>query len=109
MSDRSFYFDPDAEGLEVFLGPTEALLMDLMWRLGGLTAKKALALIDSVPKPAHTTLITVLNRLVDKGLVRREKNGRSFVYHPLQTRETFLKERIERIRSSLRSNFPDCL
>lgn len=36
---------------------------------------------------AYTTVMTVLDRLVHKGGVSREKLGRSFVYTPLLTRD----------------------
>ena len=31
-------------------------------------------------RAAYTTVMTVLSRLTDKGLLRRQKNGRAFIY-----------------------------
>ncbi len=75
-----FYFDPYATGSEVFLGPTEAQLMELAWAEGGLTVKRALFLLGPKSDRAYTTIMTVLNRLTEKGLLNREKTGRFFTY-----------------------------
>jgi predicted transcriptional regulator len=34
--------------------------------------------------PAYTTVLTVLSRLYDKGLVTRERAGRGYLYNPLR-------------------------
>ena len=107
MANESFYFDPHAEGLAVFLGPTEAVLMDLLWRQGNLTVKRALALLGPDRSPAYTTVMSVLTNLTEKGLARRRKSGRSFVYEPAIDRDSFLQERIRRVTACLRRNFPD--
>ncbi|MGQ7295652.1 BlaI/MecI/CopY family transcriptional regulator [Quadrisphaera sp. KR29] len=36
---------------------------------------------------AYTTVMTVLDRLAKKGVVRQERDGRAFRYSPAQTRE----------------------
>jgi predicted transcriptional regulator len=33
--------------------------------------------------PAYTTVVTVMSRMVDKGLLTREKQGRAFAYTPV--------------------------
>lgn len=105
MSATAFYFDPNASGLEVFLGPMETRLMELAWRHGELTVKKALFLWGSESRPAYTTVMTILNRLVDKGLLRRHKDGRVFAYEPALDRASFLAGRIDRVKACLKKNF----
>lgn len=106
MSAGSFYFDPDGSGLEVFLGSMEARLMELAWKHGDLTVKKALSLLGTNSRPAYTTVMTVLSRLADKGLLVREKEGRHFAYRASVDRETFLADRIRRVKTCLKKNFP---
>lgn len=36
---------------------------------------------------AYTTVMTVLDRLAKKGVVRQERDGRAYRYSPVQTRE----------------------
>ncbi len=101
---NTFYFDPHASGLEVFLGPTEAKLMELAWKHGELSVKKALTFLGE-NKRAYTTIMTVLARLAEKGILAREKDGRNFVYRPTVTREQFIKERVELVRGCLKRGF----
>lgn len=105
----SFYFDPSGKGLTVFLGPTEARLLELAWKHGPLTVKKAIFLWDESPKPAYTTVMTVLARLAEKGLLVRARQGKSYLYRPAFDRQGFLEDRLTRVLTCLRSNFPETL
>ena len=101
---QNFYFDPQATGLEVFLGPTEAQLMELAWKHGELSVKKALTFLGE-NKRAYTTVMTVLARLAEKGILAREKDGRNFVYRPAVGREEFIAGRVELVKGCLKRNF----
>jgi predicted transcriptional regulator len=46
---------------------------------------------------AYTTVLTVLDRLHDKGVVRRRKQGRAFYYEPLVTSDQWRGERAARL------------
>ena len=105
MTARSFYFDPHAAGLAVFLGPTETRLMELAWEKKELSVKKALFYLGSDDQPAYTTVMTVLSRLADKGLLKRKKNGRVFVYRPAVDRKTFISDHVKVVRECLKNNF----
>jgi predicted transcriptional regulator len=41
---------------------------------------------------AHTTVMTVLDRLAKKGFARRERDGRAWRYQPAATREAYVAE-----------------
>jgi len=41
---------------------------------------------------AHTTVMTVLDRLAKKGFARRERDGRAWRYSPAETREAYVTE-----------------
>lgn len=99
-----FYFNPFSSGLSVFLGPTEAELMELAWEKKELTVKKALFYLGNSSDRAYTTVMTVLSHLEKKGFLFKEKEGRSFVYKPVSDRKTFLKNRIAVIKKCM-SNF----
>ena len=102
---RQFYFDPYAAGLDVLLGPTEARLMELAWERGHLTVKSALFHLGDQTARAYTTVMTVLNRLVDKGLLDRKKSGRSYTYSVVVKRDAFIESRLTVIRACLQKNF----
>lgn len=79
--------------------------MELAWRGGQVTVKKALIFMAEDSNPAYTTVMTVLGRLTDKQLLTKEKQGRSFVYYPAIDREEFFKNRVGRIMTCLQANF----
>ena len=41
---------------------------------------------------AHTTVMTVLDRLAKKGFARRERNGRAWHYRAAESREAYVTE-----------------
>ena len=41
---------------------------------------------------AHTTVMTVLDRLAKKGFARRERDGRAWLYRAAETREAYVTE-----------------
>ena len=56
----------------------------------------------------YKTVMTVLNRLVDKGLLRRELDGRAYRYRPSQTRPQFLRSAAnELVRGYIEAYGPD--
>jgi predicted transcriptional regulator len=58
------------------LGELERRVMTILWEQGdGELAGRQVA--DDLPEHAYTTVATVLDRLVHKGLVRRRMDGRS--------------------------------
>lgn len=67
------------------LGPLEAEVMRAAW--GSLSPLSVRAMVDQLNgqrrRPlAYTTVMTVMARLADKGLLRRERDGRGFLYEP---------------------------
>lgn len=105
----NFYFNPHGRGLAVFLGPTEAQLMELAWERESLTVKWAMFLLGDDDERAYTTIMTVLNRLTEKGLLHRKKVGRCFAYSATMSREQFIKDRIRVAGDALRLNFEEYL
>ncbi|MCK4572883.1 MAG: BlaI/MecI/CopY family transcriptional regulator [candidate division Zixibacteria bacterium] len=94
MSIESFYFNPYAKGAAVFLGPTEALLMELAWEKKSVTVKQALYALPPEKELRYTTVMTVLGRLAEKALLKRRKQGRVYVYEPALSRDEFIKKRL---------------
>ncbi|MGP3968178.1 BlaI/MecI/CopY family transcriptional regulator [Streptomyces sp. 6N223] len=71
-------------------GELERAVMDVLWEAeGALTAKEVLAALPDQGL-AHTTVITVLDRLARKGTARRERTGRSWRYTPAASREAYV-------------------
>jgi BlaI family penicillinase repressor len=67
------------------LGPLEERLLEALWERGHATVRELLG--DGLQDLAYTTVMTTLDRLFKKGLLKREAEGRAFRYTPLLTRE----------------------
>nr|WP_255524435.1 BlaI/MecI/CopY family transcriptional regulator [Clavibacter sp. VKM Ac-2873] len=67
-------------------GELEAAIMDALWDADEpLTAKDVVARIPD-PRPALTTVLTVLDRLGQKGLVTRSDEARALTFAPARSR-----------------------
>ena len=72
-----------AEGLAKVLGDLEARVMHVVWALGRpATAREVHERVLREHEVAIHTVITVLNKLVVKGLLSREKRNDILHYHP---------------------------
>lgn len=91
--------------------------MNVLWERGGwLTPGEVLdALQRQGSELAYTTVMTVLVRLWQKERVRRQRDGRSYTYHPVITREQYVAARMEEVleaardRSAALGHFLDAL
>lgn len=69
------------------LGKLEKTVMEEAWRLGRVSASDIYRAFGG--RTAYTTWMTTLDRLYKKGLLRREKEGRAYLYSPSLTRDEF--------------------
>lgn len=70
-----------------FLGPLESAVMDQMWDRGTATVRE---IVDDIGKRrdlAYTTVMTIMSRLHEKGLLARARDGKGYVYRPAFSRE----------------------
>ncbi|HZG03650.1 MAG TPA: BlaI/MecI/CopY family transcriptional regulator [Streptomyces sp.] len=72
------------------LGDLEAEIMDRLWRWRrAATVRELVDDINLVRPVAYTTVMTVADILHRKGMLRREKAGRAWMYQPLYSREEY--------------------
>ncbi|SRR6266511_187270 len=81
------------------LGALERAVMETLWDLTGpmtgksdATARQVSDTLGASRSLAYTTVLTVLERLERKGLVRRLREGRAHRYAPAATREAYAAE-----------------
>src|SRR5580698_70590 len=67
--------------------PLELLCLRALWSLGEGNVKAVQQIVAESRPLAYTTIMTVLDRLVRKGMLARRKVGRSFSYAPQATRD----------------------
>ena len=98
-------FKPSGGGLEKFFGKLEAKVIDIVWENAPVTIKRVLYFLNADHDYAYTTVMTVMNRLVNKNILKRTKESHSFVYTALISRNEFLEQAIELIISSLYNDY----
>src|SRR6266568_187230 len=92
-------FRTNRKGTARFLGTLEARLMELIWKRETMTVQDA---CDRLGKGAnYKTVMTVLNRLVEKELLSRAKVSRAFVYSARVSREEFVRAASHQIVTGL--------
>jgi predicted transcriptional regulator len=75
----------------------ETEVMEEMWRLERATVRELMEAINARSrKPrAYTTFMTIMARLDGKGLLEREREGKTDVYWPRMDREAYLEARAQ--------------
>lgn len=62
------------------LAPLELDCMNALWRLGEATVRDIHGALAPTRPRAYTTIMTILDRLAQKGVVERQKTGRAWLY-----------------------------
>ncbi|MSQ02780.1 MAG: hypothetical protein EXR71_12965 [Myxococcales bacterium] len=83
------------------LGPLEADVLALVWELETATARELFARQAQPGERAYTTLMTTLDRLFKKGLLRRDKDGLAWRYVAAVTREAFAQRRVDALAARI--------
>lgn len=91
------------------LHPLEAEVMEEVWRRGEATVRMVLEALNArADKPrAYTTVMTIMTRLDEKGLLRRRREGKTDVYHAVLSREAYREARAGAEVGALLDEFGD--
>lgn len=74
------------------LGELERAVMDVLWAHEEALSVRAVHAALADRDLAYTTVMTVLTRLTAKNVVRREREGRAWLYAPAASRDTYVAE-----------------
>ena len=66
--------------------------MDVLWDADSALTVREVSVRLTERNLAHTTVMTVLDRLAKKGFARRKRDGRAWRYCPAATRESYVTE-----------------
>lgn len=96
-------FKPGKEGIQQVLGELESEIMDTLWKSKhSVTGRQIYENLKQKKRIAYTTVLTVIDRLVNKGLINRDKNSENtYIYFPAITKEEFKEEVSKRIVKGL--------
>lgn len=100
---------PAAQQIQKLLGELEAQVMDVLWEGGGTVVRDVVTkLNEERQRPvAYTTVMTIMTRLVDKGLLKRRLVGKTHHYEPAESREQFLRRSSGEVVKALVADFGD--
>lgn len=97
-------FNLEGSGLTRVLGDLAAPIMEAVWRGGVVTIKDICG--DLGPDANYKTVMTVTNRLVDKGLLTRERGrDRAYRYRAAAGRDAFMERVVASVASGLLGDF----
>ena len=77
------------KGAEKLLGELELAIMRVAWSRASVTVREVLDALRKKRPLAYTTVMTVMSRLAEKGLLIAEKRGKTHHYRATGTREEF--------------------
>jgi predicted transcriptional regulator len=101
-----FTFDPRKKGLRKILGDLETDVMEAIWERGRATVHDVHERLAAADRElAYTTVMTVMSRLADKGLLEKRKDGAAYVYMPAASKEEFTGRTFGTVLSELLDDF----
>jgi predicted transcriptional regulator len=74
----------------VAISDAESLVMEVLWRGKRMPAEEVVAALVSQHQWQESTIKTLLNRLLKKGAISAEKDGRRFLYSTVLKREQWV-------------------
>jgi len=77
----------------MYLTNAEEKIMKLLWKLDKAFIRDLLNELPE-PKPAPTTIITLLKRMIDKGFVSYRQCGNSREYYPVVRKSDYFSDHI---------------
>ena len=93
--------------VEDVLGPLGAAVMRVVWEQGEATVGSVATTLaeEHDNTSAYTTIMTIMGRLHDRGLLAREKHGRQFVYRAVAEEDALIERLSEDALDQLIARF----
>ncbi len=79
----------------------ESVVMEVLWSRSPLGADDVVAALSTRSDWAEPTIKTLLNRLLKKGAIQAERDGRRYLYSPVLTRESWVASQSEGVLERL--------
>ena len=88
-----------------FLGPLEARVMAVAWKAGTPLSVRDVVDALGATSPAYTTVMTIMSRLAEKGLLSRRPAGKAYLYEARLSEDEFLERTARRSVRKLVEDF----
>jgi BlaI family penicillinase repressor len=83
------------------ISEAESVVMEVLWQRHPLAAEEVVAALAGRQDWQEATIKTLLNRLLGKGAVRADRDGRRYLYTPVLQREAWLSRQSEHLLARL--------
>lgn len=88
------------------LGELESEVMEIVWHSPSpISVRDVTENLQHKRQIAYTTVMTIMGRLVEKGLLKRSISGKAYTYQPVYTKEKFLTRITRQIIKTFISSF----
>ncbi|MCR8632645.1 MULTISPECIES: BlaI/MecI/CopY family transcriptional regulator [Paenibacillus] len=98
-------FKYNESGLNRFFGTLEAKIMDILWDGEEMVIKDVQHKLEEEKVVNFNTVMTVMNRLVEKRVLQKRAAGRSFLYRPVLSKPEFLEAQSKELTHELMEEF----
>lgn len=79
----------------------EATVMEVLWQSSPRSSEDVVAAVAPATGWAEPTIKTLLNRLLNKGAISAEREGRRYLYSPVLSREAWVEQQSEGLLARL--------
>ena len=73
------------------ISEAESVVMDVLWKRNPLSAEEVVSSLSGQQDWQEATVKTLLNRLLNKGAISAEKDGRRYLYAPVLQRAAWVQ------------------
>lgn len=88
------------------LGDLEAEIMKIIWKLETASVRQVFSRLKKKRKIAYTTVMTVMTRLAQKGILRRQLDeSGAYIYTPIQDKSSFFAAASKKVINNLIKEF----
>lgn len=83
------------------ISEAESVVMEVLWQRSPQTSEEVVAALGQRQEWQEATIKTLLNRLLNKGAIEAQKDGRRYLYSPILRREDWVMGESESLLARL--------
>ena len=76
----------------VSITEAESVIMNILWQKSPIATEDVIAALEQPDKWQMSTVKTLVTRLLKKGAIRAQRDGRRFLYSPVMRRDQWLTD-----------------
>jgi BlaI family penicillinase repressor len=82
------------------LSEKEMEVMKILWKDSPLKVAEILERLSRSPKPAYTSLMTLVQSMTKKGYLNAKQEGKAYCYSPLLKEKSLLSQELKKLASN---------